>query len=95
MIDNNITVIAVGGEVSVIKAANNSLKGVKLLLIRFGIGIVSKEVNADLFVVSTAVEKVSLNYNKPNQIDLKSLTLDECQAILNKVILVLAVCYLK
>jgi len=38
--------------------------------------------NAELFVISTAVEKVSLNYGKPNQQDLDKITLAEAKAYL-------------
>ena len=34
----------------------------------------AKELKADVFVISTAVEKVSLNYKKPNQLDLSTIT---------------------
>jgi carbamate kinase len=34
---------------------------------------------ADLFIISTGVEKVSLNFNKPDQRELDQLTLAEAQ----------------
>ena len=36
-------------------------------------------VGADLFLISTAVDKVALNYGKENQIDLDTLTLAEAK----------------
>ncbi len=86
LIDNNITVIAVGGGgIPVVKTADNSLKGCEAVIDKdLASALLAKEINADLFVVSTAVEKVSLNYNKPNQIDLKSLTLDECRSYIKQ-----------
>jgi carbamate kinase len=39
----------------------------------------AKELKADLFVISTAVEKVCLNYGKPDQKELDTIGLEECQ----------------
>jgi carbamate kinase len=37
-------------------------------------------INADMFIISTAVEKVAINFNKPNQQWLDKLTLAEAKA---------------
>lgn len=34
---------------------------------------------ADLLIILTAVEKVSINYKKPNQQDLDKLSVEECK----------------
>jgi carbamate kinase len=39
----------------------------------------ARDVKADLFLISTAVEKVALNYNKPNQQWLDRLTVAEAK----------------
>ncbi len=36
-------------------------------------------IKADLFIISTAVEKVCLNFNKPNQIDLDKMNVAEAK----------------
>jgi carbamate kinase len=36
-------------------------------------------IDADLFVISTAVEKVALNFNKPNQVFLDKMTVAEAK----------------
>ena len=38
-----------------------------------------RELRADLFIISTGVEKVSLNFNTPDQVDLEHLTLAEAE----------------
>jgi carbamate kinase len=35
--------------------------------------------HADLFLISTGVEKVAINFGKPNQLDLTQITLEEAR----------------
>jgi len=44
-----------------------------------GTALLANGIKADLFLISTAVEKVALNYNKPNQQWLDRLTLSEAR----------------
>ncbi|HMB21749.1 MAG TPA: carbamate kinase, partial [Anaerolineales bacterium] len=44
--------------------------------------LLAQKVNADLFVISTAVEKVALNFGKPDQKWLDKMTLAEAKAYL-------------
>ena len=41
--------------------------------------MLATEIGAELFVISTAVEKVAINFNKPDQKWLEKLTLDEAK----------------
>jgi carbamate kinase len=41
--------------------------------------LMANAVNADLFLISTAVEKVALNYGKPNQVWLDRITLAQAK----------------
>jgi carbamate kinase len=41
--------------------------------------LMAKQLNADLFVISTAVEKVCLNYGKPDQKALDTITTEEAR----------------
>jgi carbamate kinase len=43
-------------------------------------GLLANAVGADLLLISTAVEKVALNYGKPNQVWLDRLTVAEAKA---------------
>jgi carbamate kinase len=40
--------------------------------------LLAKQLKADLFVISTAVEKVCLNYGKPNQVTLDTIDVEQC-----------------
>lgn len=45
----------------------------------FGSALLANMINADLFVISTAVEKVALNYNKPDQKWIDKMTAAEAR----------------
>jgi carbamate kinase len=47
-------------------------------------GLLATGIKADLFLISTAVEKVALNYGKSNQIDLARMTLSEAKNYLQE-----------
>jgi carbamate kinase len=48
----------------------------------FASSLLAQKINADLFVISTAVEKVALNFGKPDQKWLDRMTLAEAKAYL-------------
>jgi len=57
-----------GGGIPVIEDENGDLQGVEAVIDKdFGSALLAKMIDADLFVISTAVEKVALNFNTPNQ----------------------------
>jgi len=68
LIDSDVLVIAVGGGgVPVIKE-NDGYKGVAAVIDKdWASSLLATEINADLFIISTGVEKVAINFNKPDQ----------------------------
>ncbi len=50
----------------------------------FASSLLARKINADLFLISTAVEKVALNFGKPDQKWLDQMTLAEAKAILGE-----------
>jgi len=50
----------------------------------FGSSLLAKMINADLFVISTAVEKVALNFNKPNQVFLDEITVAQAKQYIDE-----------
>lgn len=62
-------VIAVGGGgIPVIEKENGELRGVEAVIDKdFASSLLASSIQADLLLISTAVEKVALNYNTPNQ----------------------------
>jgi carbamate kinase len=75
------TVVAVGGGgIPVIENENGDLVGMEAVIDKdYASSLLANSIQADLFVISTAVEKVALNYNKPNQQWLERLTLAEAR----------------
>lgn len=75
-----IVVSVGGGGIPVIENENGDLVGVEAVIDKdFASSLLANSIQADLFVISTAVEKVALNYNKPNQMWLDRLTLAEAR----------------
>lgn len=72
-----------GGGIPVVETEKGELEGIEAVIDKdFAASILARSVNADLFLISTAVEKVALNYNKPDQKWLDHLTLDEAKKYL-------------
>ena len=81
LIKNGFTVIAVGGGgIPVIEDENGNLTGAEAVIDKdYASALLANSIQADLFVISTAVEKVALNYKKPGQKWLDRLTLAEAR----------------
>ncbi len=84
LINAGIIVITVGGGgIPVVADENGKLKGVAAVIDKdFASALLANRIDADLFVISTAVEKVALNFGKPNEQWLDKMTLDEAKAYL-------------
>lgn len=75
--NGNITICGGGGGVPVVEK-NNFLFGVCAVIDKDKTcAKLACDLNADIFVILTAVEKVCINFNKPNQQELSLLTIDE------------------
>ncbi len=68
LIEHGFVVVGVGGGgIPVIEDENGFLKGVEAVIDKdFGTSLLATMIQADLFIISTAVEKVALNFNKPD-----------------------------
>jgi carbamate kinase len=82
LIEAGISVIAVGGGgiPVVTDEGEDKLVGVEAVIDKdFGSSLLATMIGADLFVISTAVEKVYLNFNTPEQKALDKITLAEAK----------------
>jgi len=81
LIDGGFTVIAVGGGgIPVIENEQGELVGMEAVIDKdYASALLANSLPADVFIISTAVEKVALHYNKPNQQWLDQLTLTEAR----------------
>lgn len=81
LIDAGFVVVGVGGGgIPVIRKENGDLVGVEAVIDKdFGSSVLATLIKADMFIISTAVEKVAINFNKPDQKWLDKLTVAEAK----------------
>ncbi|MCF7930261.1 MAG: carbamate kinase [Acholeplasmataceae bacterium] len=79
LLDNDHVVIAAGGGgIPVIKG--NTLRGVSAVIDKdFSSAKLAELIKADIFIILTAVKRVSINYNKPNEIEFSKLTIKDAK----------------
>jgi carbamate kinase len=78
---NNYVVIAVGGGgIPVTRSDQGRLQGAYAVIDKDrASSLLAQTLRADLFIISTGVEKVALYFNTPQQADLDRMTLDEAR----------------
>ncbi|NLX09695.1 MAG: carbamate kinase [Chloroflexi bacterium] len=81
LVQNDFIVICTGGGgIPVIRDENGVLQVVNAVIDKDrGTALLAVGLRADLFVISTAVEKVAINFNKPDQKWLDCMTADEAR----------------
>ena len=84
IINTGVVVVTVGGGgIPVIAEGNGYYRGVAAVIDKdYASSLLARAINADLFLISTAVEKVAINYGKSNQEWLSHLTLAEAKRYL-------------
>jgi carbamate kinase len=84
LINAGILVITVGGGgIPVIDTGSGEYRGVAAVIDKdFASSLLAQQIKADLFVISTAVEKVALNFGKPDQMWLDRMTLGQAKSFL-------------
>ena len=72
-----------GGGVPVVRDAAGDLHGVEAVIDKdLGCSLLAREVKADLFLITTAVEKVALRFGTPEERQLDHLSLAEAKGYL-------------
>jgi carbamate kinase len=86
ILNQGIVVITVGGGgIPVIDTGNGEYCGTAAVIDKdFASSLLAREVKADLFLIATAVEKVAINFGKPNQQWLDKITLAEAKQYLSE-----------
>ena len=84
LIEQDFVVIAVGGGgIPVIENEHGDLLGMEAVIDKdYGGALMANSLPAEIFIIATAVEKVAINFNKPNQQWLDRLTVAEAQQYL-------------
>jgi len=78
LLKNGVIVVAAGGGGIPVVRENGVLKGVEAVIDKDrASALLAIEINADELIILTGVEKVALNYGKPNQTFVDKLTVEE------------------
>jgi carbamate kinase len=86
LIDTGVVVITVGGGgIPVIDIGNGDYAGTAAVIDKdYASSLLARLINADLLLISTAVEKVALNFGKPDQKWIDRMTLAEAKQYLKE-----------
>ncbi|HRY83653.1 MAG TPA: carbamate kinase, partial [Candidatus Cloacimonadota bacterium] len=76
----NIAIAVGGGGIPIYIEADGSYEGVDAVIDKdFASALLALEIDADLFVILTGVDRVAINFGKPEQQDLASMTVSEAR----------------
>jgi carbamate kinase len=85
LVNKGIVVVAVGGGGIPVIEQGGKLKGAEAVIDKdYASALLAVGIKADLFLISTAVEKVALNFGEPNQKSLDKMTLTEAKEYLER-----------
>ncbi len=80
-----IVIAAGGGGIPVIEESDGHLRGVPAVIDKdFASCVLAQEMDADLLIILTAVEKVAIHFNTPQQRDLSRLRVEEANALIQE-----------
>ena len=80
-----VTITVGGGGIPVIDTGGGEYKGVAAVIDKdYASSLLAQQIKANLFVISTAVEKVAINFGKPEQKWLDKMTLAEAKKYLEE-----------
>jgi carbamate kinase len=78
-----VTITVGGGGIPVIDPGDGNYRGIAAVIDKdFASSLLARALKADLFVISTAVERVAIHFGKPNQQWLDRITLSEAKQYL-------------
>jgi carbamate kinase len=85
LVDAGHIVITVGGGGIPVVMEDGGLRGIAAVIDKdFASSLLAQELNADLFLISTAVEKVALNFGKPEEKQVDRMTVSEAKKYLDE-----------
>jgi carbamate kinase len=86
LVEAGVTVIAVGGGgIPVVDTGNRQYRGIAAVIDKdFASSLLAQLLNADLLLISTAVEKVAINFGKPDQEWVSRMTVSEVKKYLSE-----------
>ncbi|MCA9903934.1 MAG: carbamate kinase, partial [Anaerolineae bacterium] len=85
ILENYIVITVGGGGIPVIRNDEGELRGIYAVIDKDrASSLLAQTLRADLFIISTGVEKVYLNFGKPDQQPVDTLTLRQAQAYIRE-----------
>ncbi len=86
LVEKGFVVVGVGGGgIPVIEDENGQIVGVEAVIDKdYASSLLARELGADYFIISTAVEKVYLNFGTPDQKPIDRMTLEEARKYLKE-----------
>ena len=85
LVDAGVVVITVGGGGIPVVETPEGLKGVAAVIDKDrASSLLAQDLKADRLIILTAVDRVSINFNSPDQKDLDSMTLEECERYISE-----------
>lgn len=80
-----IVIVAGGGGIPVIINARGLFQGVEAVIDKdYAASLIAREVKANLFIILTDVNRVYLNYGKPDETPITTMTVEEAQEYLSQ-----------
>ncbi len=81
LVKDGFIVIAVGGGgIPVVERPSGDIRGIEAVIDKdFASGLLAKLIDVELLLITTAVEKVAINFNKPDQKWLSKMTVAEAE----------------
>ncbi len=86
LVDHGFIVVTVGGGgIPVVEKPSGFIRGIEAVIDKdFASGLLANQIDADLLLITTAVEKVAINFNKPNQEWLSQMTVVEAERYIDE-----------
>lgn len=83
--DSTIVILCGGGGVPVIKRPDGILEGVAAVIDKdLAAGLVAQSIGADVLMILTEVERVSIHFRQPDQQDLPEMTIAEAEKYMDE-----------
>lgn len=80
LIGSAVVITCGGGGIPVLRREDGALEGVAAVIDKdFAAELLAESIDADMLLILTEVERVALNFNKPDQKELSSMTLAEAE----------------
>lgn len=86
LVDNNFCVVAAGGGgIPVLDKGNGKLEGIGAVIDKdFASALLAINLDADMLIISTGVDRVCLNFGRENEEALSKMTIDEAKTYLEQ-----------